>query len=207
MSTEAHDASLPGLVRRWWWLVAVTTLVAALGAFLVTTLMPKHYGAEARVLVGSLTNADYQQQLGYQQLAQTYASLASTPMVLESVAATLGEDAADLGARVDARRPPNESIILVQTQGDTADDAVALANAVADAITGLGVVEAGGQGLAQVIQAAVRDDAPISPLPMVNVLVAAALGLLLGALVAWILDGRRERAPVVRDPWGLPRPG
>jgi len=42
-------------VRRYFWLVVVTTALAAGGAFLVSTALPKAYESEARVLVGSLT--------------------------------------------------------------------------------------------------------------------------------------------------------
>ena len=176
------------LTRRWAILIVAASVTAAVAAFLVSASLPKQYTSEARVLVGTLTASTYDQQLAYQQLAQTYAEVATTTPVLSRVSDQLGlGDPTNLATRLDVRAPLGQSIVRISATGRSGGDAMQLANAVAEQITTLSRPAAGGSGVASVIQPALVPEAPSAPLLLLNTLVAAALGLALGFGLALLL--------------------
>jgi len=177
-------------------LILLMALVAGVAAYAVSSLLPKQYTSEARVLVGSLVDANYDQLLAYGQLAQTYAQLASTTPILAAVSdeLALDESPEDLAARIDVRAPTGLSIIRVEATAPTAEAAAALANAVATEITILGKQAAPAGSLATIVQAAEPPASASAPRILLNTVVAVALGLGLGVLFALIPSYRRSTA-------------
>jgi tyrosine-protein kinase len=178
-------------------LILLMAVVAGVAAYVVSSLLPKQYTSEARVLVGSLVDSNYDQLLAYGQLAQTYAQLATTTPVLVAVGDELGLDESpeDLAARVDVRTPTGLSIIRIEATAPSAPAAAALANSVATQITVLAKQTPPASGsLATIVQSAEPPASASAPRILLNTIVAVALGLGLGILVALIPSYRRSSA-------------
>ncbi len=80
------------VLRRWWWLLVAATVIAAGSSYLATRSMPRIYSSQARVMVGESIesrNPDYFAINTAQQLALTYAELATTRPVLQGVVTSL----------------------------------------------------------------------------------------------------------------------
>jgi capsular polysaccharide biosynthesis protein len=190
-------------------LIVLMAVVAGAAAFIVSSLLPKSYTAEARVLVGSLTDSNYDQLLAYGQLAQTYAQLAGTTPVLAGVITELGLDMSpeSLAQRLDVRAPTGLSIIRIQATGTSPEQAAQLANAVAGQIAKIAKQAPPATGsLASIVQEAQPPASASAPRVLLNSVVAAALGLALGVIVALIPAYRRStraevatRLETVRD--------
>jgi tyrosine-protein kinase len=192
---------LVATVRAWWWLILACGIASAVAAYGVSQALPKEYDAEARVLVGSLTQADYDQQLAYQQLAQTYVGVATTTPVLNRVAAKLGltEDVRHLAGRIDVRAPLGQSVLRVVAKASTPSEAADLANAIAAEIITLGKPAAGGSSVAEVVEPGAPPDSPSSPRLALNTAVAGTVGLALGLGVVYLLAGRKPRLAAVSE--------
>jgi succinoglycan biosynthesis transport protein ExoP len=168
--------------------------VAAGLAFVASAQLTPSYEAETRLFVGSLTNANYDQGLAYQQLAQTYGQLATTTPVLQKVIDGLGlkDDPETLQRRISVRTPTDQSFIRITASAPTADAAAKLANAVADQITALGKGSGSGDsGLVSVVQPALAPRSPASPRPLLNAVIAGAIGLVIGLGMVVFTNRRR----------------
>jgi capsular polysaccharide biosynthesis protein len=166
-----------------------------------------------------LTTTDLQEQLGYQQLARVYASLATTALVLDPVVEALDTDESveELARRVAASTLVDENLVVIEGTGSTPAAAASLAQAVTDSIVALATPEEAVQpagtaaptgtapagtaaapvgSLALVIQPAVEDEDPSAPSILFDTLIVAAVGLGLGVIVTMLLtartQGRRE---------------
>ncbi len=80
-------------IRKWWWLIALATLVATVASFLATRSQPLQYSSKTTLMVGrTLENPNPTGNdiwLG-QQLAQTYAEIAKRDVVRDATMAELG---------------------------------------------------------------------------------------------------------------------
>lgn len=124
------------IVQTWWPLLVGSVLLAAAGAFVVSSLQPRVYQAEATLIVGqslSGTSPDYTALLVSQRLSTTYATVATTRPLLENVIKQLGlqETPEDLAKRVSAEAPLDSTLLTVQAQDGDPARAAALANALA----------------------------------------------------------------------------
>lgn len=181
------------IVRSGWRVIITVTLTAAAVAFLLSALMPKQYDAEARVLVGSLTDTSPDKLAAYQQLGQTYAQLALTTPVLSSVAVKLGlsEDPLRLGRRTSVRVAPGDNIVRIVASDSSPTAAAQLANAVAGQIIVMAKPSGGAPSLASIVQPALPPESPSTPRVSLNVTIAAALGLAMGIGLVLLLASRR----------------
>src|SRR5262245_739938 len=132
-----------GTFIRYSWLIALFAILPGIAAFLVTSSLPKEYASRSQILIGSLTATDLQEHLGYQQLARVYASLATTPFVLDPVAEALdtGESAEELAERVTASTVVDENLVIVESTGSTPAAAASLSQAVTDSIVAVATPE------------------------------------------------------------------
>lgn len=80
-------------IRKWWWLIVLATLVAAMASFLATRSQPPQYASKTTLMIGrTLENPNptgNEVWLG-QQLAQTYAELAKRDLVRDATMQNLG---------------------------------------------------------------------------------------------------------------------
>ena len=80
------------VIRRWLWLIVVCTLLATTSVFLVSSMMPPVYSADATLLVAQTSGAgmtEYNAILASEQLALTYARMLTGRPVMEAVVARL----------------------------------------------------------------------------------------------------------------------
>lgn len=125
------------IFRRWWWLLLAATLLAAGGSYLATRSQPRIYSSQARVLVGTSIqsrNPDWVAINTAEQLAQTYAELATTRPVLQGVIDRLGLQASPEALRgMVSVKPVQGTQILDIVVVDTDPlRAATIANAVAE---------------------------------------------------------------------------
>jgi capsular polysaccharide biosynthesis protein len=187
-------ARFSAVVRHSIRMIVLITMVAAATTFIVSELLPRQYESEARVLIGSVTDPNTDKLNAYQQLAQTFATLATTTPLLTRVAEQLGltEDPTRLALAISVRAPLGQSIVRIVATGSSASDATQLANAVAEQVTELGRPTKTDPSIVSVVQPAIPPDGPSSPRVFLNTLVAAALGVALGIGIAILRASMRE---------------
>ena len=125
------------IIRGWLPVLAASVLIAGAGAFMVSLRLPGVYEAKAILVVGqslSAANPDYNQLLASQQLSATYASVATTRPILDTVTRQLGLNvsADQLARRVQAAASSGSSLLTISAQDGDPSRAAAIANAVAD---------------------------------------------------------------------------
>ena len=142
------------ITRRWSWLIVLATLIAAAAAYGVSRRAAKQYRATATLIInqGQQAGTTYSDVLASQQLAKSYATVATSRPVLSTAAAGLGLGPGAVSStcaclvngrstilRVSADVPANTQLITVSATSGSAKFAAAGANAVAvafsDAIT------------------------------------------------------------------------
>jgi capsular polysaccharide biosynthesis protein len=166
-------------LRRSFLLIAFATVAAGGAAFAVSMALPKEYEAEARVLVGSLTDTSTDQLAAYRQQALTYVEFATSGPLLDRVIDELGltETSVELARRIDARTPAGQPILRILASSPSAVESAELANAIADEITLLARPENATTSLATVYQPATVPTNPVSPRIPLNTIIGAGLGL------------------------------
>ena len=115
----------------------VAAVLAGTAAFVVSNLQQKIYEAKATLIVGqalSAANPDYTQLLVAQNLSSTYATVAKTRPVLESVIKELGLEAtpSQLADRVQVDAPRDTALLTIAAQDAVPARAAAIANALAE---------------------------------------------------------------------------
>lgn len=125
------------ILRRWWWLLLAATSIAAGSTFLATRSIPKTYGSKARVMVGESIqsrNPDWMDISTAQQLALTYAELATTRPVLQGVINALGLQASPdvLRGLISVKPVQGTQILDINVVDTDPVRAAAIANAVAE---------------------------------------------------------------------------
>lgn len=115
-------------VRRWWWLLALGALAAALTIFAVSVASPAVYESRATLLVGP---TDLSPGLTADQVTTTYAELIRTRPIVNAAAAALGLSAEEVAAAVDASPVRDTRFIQLRARSTDAGRAAAIANQVA----------------------------------------------------------------------------
>ncbi len=202
------------MIAKNWLIIVVTTVTAVLLAVVVTVTAEPVYESDMRLFVaesssGSVerTSQDtFQGILISERLAGTYSQMVSRESFLERAAdrADLQLSGRKLLSMVEARAIRDTQILAVSARGSTPENAANLANAVGellvDEITALNTPSDGSPALSTVTltvtDAARPADSPVSPRPMVNVIVGLIMGTLLGALMAFARD---HFYPTTRD--------
>jgi tyrosine-protein kinase len=148
------------IVRRWLPLLIASMVLAAGAAYAISNIQQKTYQAQATLIVGqSLTSSspDYTQLLTSQELATTYASVATKRPILEGVISQLGLDMTpdDLLRQVSADALPGSTLLTISATDSDPGQAAAIANAAAD---GLVAASSAIQGRQEDIQKSIDAD-------------------------------------------------
>lgn len=125
------------VARRWAWLFGLATAVAATGAWVGTRFMPTTYLSQTTLMVGrSFDDPNPNGMTIYmsQQLASTYAQMATRESVLRAVAEDLeiGVDWSALRGMVKAAPVPGQQLIEIRVVATNAEWARAIAQRVAE---------------------------------------------------------------------------
>ncbi|HWL78734.1 YveK family protein, partial [Microbacterium sp.] len=182
------------ILRRNWGIILAATLLGIAVALAWSLTRTPEYRAQSTVFVSSQAGgsiAELEQGASFaQSRVATYASLVSTPIVLDPAIEQLGldEDAPDLAPRVQATTVPNTFLITI-TVTDTdpdraADTANAVAASLATTVETLESVDDDEPASSPVHLTPVRDalppDAPSSPNTRLNLLIGGLIGAALG---------------------------
>jgi succinoglycan biosynthesis transport protein ExoP len=125
-----------GILRAHARVIGAGVASAILAAFLITALLPRVYVGTATLIVGSslsAVNPDLNQLLVSQQLQQTYAEVAVTRPILDVVISDLGLGITPekLRAHLAVDAPRQSTLLRIGASSDDAEEAAAIANAVA----------------------------------------------------------------------------
>jgi non-specific protein-tyrosine kinase len=118
------------MARQWWWLLLLAPLIGGFTAHYVGSQRTPLYSASATLFIspGSLTPDNYNSIFASQNIAQTYATLATSAPVLDAAAKDLGLPS--VGASASAS---DKSLFMSVSAIDTNPErAAAVANAVSD---------------------------------------------------------------------------
>lgn len=119
-------------LRKWWWLILASTLIAALFSFLATLRQPTFYQARTTLMIGSAisdpnpSNTEF--TLG-QQLAAAYADIAQRELVRNATMNSLGFTSLP---QYIARTLPNTQILEILVTDTSPERAQAVANELAN---------------------------------------------------------------------------
>jgi polysaccharide biosynthesis transport protein len=180
---------LSPIMRRWWWVLCVATLLAGLAGHVVVRQLPAEYEARTRLLVGpNITDVDTLRASG--QLARTYAELVTSQSVLEATSARLGL-ASTPASLTEAIRPTADGatrLLIIRVRNADPERAAAIANELA---AQLGELAAGSSdrpdGLVTVIDPAIPGS-PVGTSDMLVALLAAVAGLSLTFIVILVTE-------------------
>jgi len=186
------------IIGRYWWVILLTTLVTTGVAVVVTSTRSKSYSVHARVvaqpssvLSDTRTLVDMSGQVGTRTVMGTLAQVfTSADVHAEALKAAGMSEAQALEYPLDANVLPDSSVIAVNASGR---DPILLTNYV-NATVDSAVIH--GSQVYRVIELvplerAAIPKAPSSPVPSRDIPIGAALGLVLGILLAFAIDYMR----------------
>ncbi|MDJ0428003.1 polysaccharide biosynthesis tyrosine autokinase [Rhodococcus fascians] len=200
------------ILKARWIIIAVTVVVAILGALGASLLTTPLYESSARMFVstsgGASVSETYQGNLTSQQLVASYSELATSEALAARVLNVLplgGMSASQLASKVKASSTPDTVLFNLTVTDPSPERARDIANAMASELTEqvreLETPAGGGSPAAGVktFQQAESSPTPVSPKTKRNLALGAAVGLLLGIALAILRDrldntikGRRE---------------
>ena len=198
MEQELSLRDVLGVLRRRAWIVLVVVFVAVvLAALLSYVIMPPVYQAITSLIVNEKANAaqptdgvDLGQIQTYRSLAVTYAKIITSRAVLQDTIETLKlpETVGQLAGMTTVQVEGQTEIISVTVKDRDGTRAALIANAVARSfITQLPTLVNRVENVS-VIDQAVPSTAQVSPRPLLNIAVAFAAALMLGVLLAFLVD-------------------
>jgi len=196
------------VLRRRWAMIVGVALAGALAAFGWAWSTPPSYTATAKVYVslntGESTSDLLQGSTYVKNLIESYAALTDMPVVLDPVAAELGDvTGRQLAKAVTADSPLNTSIIEIKVEDGDPERSALIANAVADQLSSTVVdlspeTPGGGQAIAvTVVSSAEVPQFPSAPRTRLLTAAGGAGGLALSVVLVllWaVLDTRIRSA-------------
>ena len=203
------DALVLLLWRRAWVLVIGAGLGVGV-AFGLTSTMTRVYTATATSFVSAVAapgkGASYESAQFAVSRAKSYPPLVNSPEVLQAVITELGltQTVPDLVKSVSAVNPVDTLLVQVSAEAGTAEEAARIANSAARHMSArIQALETGGGKRTspvdvQVAVPATAPQVPSWPRPLINYVLGAVAGGVLGAFVVLVADGlaraRRARA-------------
>jgi capsular polysaccharide biosynthesis protein len=182
------------ILRRRWWIILLAGVIAAGSAYIFTRFQERVYRSEASYLVVP-SRYDNGLLIVLRDRMNSFKSIALAPIQLEKISADLKLDrSADwlLNKHVAIQARPEEQLIVVQVDYPDPDVAPRLANAIGDNLIAL--VNAQNNSIEGTDRITIRVNQPARPAalywPQTRVIVPAGalLGLILGLLLAFVLE-------------------
>lgn len=180
------------------WLIALAMLATAGAAYTFSSRMPPTYEAKARIFIGprAIMSGDLGSALEEltfsREFIASYAELLRSRPLAERVVdkEDLPFSPAELTGRVTTKIIADTRIIEVAVTDSQAHRARRTANALVETFVEEGVEQLGGAGgaRAKVLEPALLPGRPVSPKPVRDGLIGAALGLALGVGTAFLLE-------------------
>ncbi len=185
MATSRDATQVLSMAWRNGGLVLLSLLAGITGALVVTEKTPPRYEATATVLVtgGAVSGEQLYVSNTTQNLMPTIARLAESGKVAEATAETMGLPTRQVVRHIRADTQEGVQILALTADAPTADKAAAIANATAQVLLPrVGWIRHDGTGSvsAELLDRATAPSRPVSPKPLLNGLLGALLGSLVG---------------------------
>lgn|SRR5690606_811909 len=190
-------------------MIAFMVLTAIVSYYMITPI----YQTSTQLLISqqqagaALDNLSIETDL---QLMGTYSEIIESPVILEQVISQLGLEMSyeELAEKVTVEIAESSQLLNIQVQDADLAAAVEIANRTAE-IFEVEVTELMGVDNVFILSQAVvmENQAPVSPNPPLNILLAAVVGLLIGAAIAFILsylDTTLRGEQDIHDVLGIP---
>ena len=183
-------------LRTRWVAIVLLALVGGVSGYVYSSTLPNQYRATSSVFLsageGSTTSELVQGSTFTQSLVQSYASLATQPIVLEPVIRELGlnESSAGLASSITADAPLNTVLIEISATETSAAKAAQIANAVTASLaeaakTTSPTASNGKPSITMTLVARAQVPAgPVAPNKRLLIVTGAVLGLIAGVLYA-----------------------
>ncbi len=145
------------MIRRWLWLLALTTFVAGLVSYTLSSRQPLHYTARTKLLVGPAVqslNPDLNDLRAAAQLMEVYAVLPTMRPFQEQLIADQGWDFSPgrLESKITITTDTTTQILTISVLDDDRERAAEIANAVADQLVAQSPTAAQSDALRQQLQ-------------------------------------------------------
>ena len=188
------------IIRTWLPLIALSVGVCALVAGIIASQFGPTFSSEVRLLLGpalggTIDNGDI---VAGQNLAPTYAELATTRSILERALATTGSKMSveELQASITTHVPVSSGLISLVVSASDPDEAAQLANAIAAELknyTSASVTEPTASNIKlTVIDPAIPSERPAGPRVLFTAAIGAAIGLVLSVSLAFLIESVRR---------------
>jgi capsular exopolysaccharide synthesis family protein len=130
------------IVRRWFWLILLMTLVAGATTYWMEQQQPPVYEARVQLIIGpgvESPNPDLNGLRASGQLLQTYAALVTVRPILQTIISNLELDITPSKLEDNIQVKPNQEtqILTIYVQAGSEAQAAAIANAIADILVQL----------------------------------------------------------------------
>jgi Mrp family chromosome partitioning ATPase/capsular polysaccharide biosynthesis protein len=151
-----------GVLRRWFWLLALTTLVAGAISYLVSKRQPVYYTSSARLLVGTATsspNVDLNDLRTAAQLLEIYAELPTTRPFLDGLLQDLGPidmSISQIENHLTVSTNSSTDILTIRFEARDPHQSVAIVNAIADRLVRESPSGSGATGTANQLQSQIQ---------------------------------------------------
>lgn len=184
-----------GIIKKRFWIIALITIVAMVvsGVISFFVLSPV-YEAKSTLIVNTEKNEDTQMITGdqfsvSQKLAVTYGEIIKSRAVLESVISNLKLDSEyeDLVEKITVSPVKDTQIISISVQDTNPKKARDIANEIPKVFE-KEVKRITKANDIQVIDKAILPENPIKPNKMMNVAIAAVLGMMIGLFVVFLIE-------------------
>jgi capsular exopolysaccharide synthesis family protein len=190
------------IAEKWWWLVFLSTFVAAGFGYGVTKILPPTYRATTTLLVkvGDSTGDTYATNLASEQVAVTYVELLATGPVIEAAATPLGLDLRKAEKKVGIEVIPKTSLIEITAKDSNPHIAMELANAMFPALSKISL-ESGSSRIRDlyVMEPATLPTRPIAPSKLRIIPAAAMTGSVLATGLVFLFEFLNKTIESVDD--------
>ena len=139
--TELTFAEAIKLARRWWWILVLLPLIAAVAAYAISSTMTPMYRSQATLLIETQQasgSSNYNELLAAERLSRTYSELATTDVVLDAALESLNDPALDrdaLSEMTSVSAVQDTQLLRVSVQDSDPERAALIANTIAAAFT------------------------------------------------------------------------
>lgn len=183
------------LKKRLGMIIILTILAVIIAGVVSYTMLTPIYQTSTQILVNQdkseatqLTNQNIQTDL---QLINTYSVIIKSPAILDQVAQQLdlGLTADQLNSKITVSNAENSQVVNVAVQDPDPAIAVDIANTTANVFQ-TDIVELMSVDNVSILSPAVvkENQSPVKPNPMLNMAIAAVIGLMLGVGIAFLLE-------------------
>ena len=194
------------IIKKRFWIIAIITVVAMVVSGVISFFMLSPvYESKSTLIVNTEKNEETQMITGYQfsvsqKLAVTYGEIIKSRAVLESVISNLKLDSEyeDLVEKITVSPVKDTQIISISVQDTNPKKARDIANEIPKVFE-KEVKRITKANDIQVIDKAILPENPIKPNKMMNVAIAAVLGMMIGLFVVFVLEYLDNKIKTAQD--------